>query len=132
LGSYDLDAVPAFISAYTNVLSMVRWLSFYELDRAAPYGKSAILDLEETLEHSRAKLAYEDGNDAVPASYRQATEEGIGRLEQMKDELSALLQRVETRDENIDEPDVWTVLESFHQHTVDPPNWQKIEASGSA
>ncbi|TCJ19845.1 hypothetical protein E0L93_02495 [Rubrobacter taiwanensis] len=123
LWKFDLKGIPAFISAYKNVLEMVRWLAIYEPEKAIPLGEDALADLEELLRVAREKLSYEMSRDDVPDSYEWATSECIQRLEAIHAALAALIDKVETGTEKIEKAEVYSLLERLHQHTVNPPGW---------
>jgi hypothetical protein len=129
LWEFDLEGIPAFISAYKNVLEMVRWLAVYEPERAISFGEDALADLEELLRVAREKLSYEMSRDDVPDSYEWATSECIQRLEAIHAALAALIDKVETGTEKIEKAEVYSLLERLHQHTINPPGWMDYESA---
>jgi hypothetical protein len=129
LWEFDSEGIPAFVSAYRNTLEMVRWLAVYEPERSIPFGEEALGDLGEMLRIARDKLSYEKSRDDVPQSYEQATSECIRRLEDIHENLAALISKVASETEKTEKDEIYSLLESLHQHTVNPPVWMDYESA---
>ncbi len=127
LWSFDLVGIPRFMSAYKNTLEMINWLALCDEQKAVPFGKIAISDLEEVLRQARGKLVYEAEREDIPDSYERATTEGIQRLEAIRDELAVLASKAEVGSEIANE-EIYSVLERLHQHVVNPPAWTKYKS----